>query len=106
VEIGGHTDSIGSPQYNRSLSQRRADSVARYLSSQGVDPSHMTARGYGEDMPIADNGTEDGRAQNRRVEFKVLQQPPQLKVVPARSTDASKEAAKTEPARVKRKHGQ
>jgi len=106
VEIGGHTDSIGSPQYNRNLSQRRADSVMRYLVGQGVEASHLTARGYGEDVPIAGNDTEDGRAENRRVEFKVLQQPPEVKVVPAASTEASKAAAKTEPPRIKRQHGQ
>jgi len=105
VEIGGHTDSIGSDAYNDNLSQRRANSVMRYLVAQGVDASHLSARGYGERRPIASNNTEDGRAENRRVEFKVLQQPADVKVVPMGSTPASKEAAKTEPENVKRKHG-
>ncbi len=105
VEIGGHTDSIGSDAYNRSLSQRRADSVMRYLTAQGVGANRLTARGYGEERPMATNNTEDGRAENRRVEFNVLQKPPQLNVVPAGSKSDSKEAAKTEPDAVKRKHG-
>jgi OOP family OmpA-OmpF porin len=69
VEVGGHTDSQGDDAFNKKLSQRRAESVRTYLTRKGVDGSRMVPRGYGEDVPIADNRTADGRAQNRRVEF-------------------------------------
>jgi outer membrane protein OmpA-like peptidoglycan-associated protein len=68
IEIAGHTDNVGGADYNRQLSQRRASSVAQYLTSRGVaEPRLMTAAG-GEDHPIASNSTEQGRAANRRVE--------------------------------------
>lgn len=69
VTIAGHTDSIGSNQYNLGLSQERADSVASYLMSQGVAADRMRAVGYGEDRPVATNETDEGRALNRRVEI-------------------------------------
>jgi OOP family OmpA-OmpF porin len=72
AEVAGHTDDRGAADYNRSLSQRRAESVRAYLLSKGVDASRLTARGYGEDSPIADNKTEKGRAENRRVELRAL----------------------------------
>lgn len=68
IEIVGHTDSTGSHAYNMSLSQRRAQSVANYLSAQGVDASRLSTRGAGPDQPVASNASADGRAQNRRVE--------------------------------------
>ena len=68
-EIQGHASSEGSDAYNMSLSGRRAESVRAYLATKGVDASRMTSKGYGETMPIADNATEDGRKQNRRVEL-------------------------------------
>jgi len=68
IEIVGHTDSTGSHAYNMSLSQRRAQSVANYLTSQGVDGARLSTRGAGPDQPIASNASSDGRAQNRRVE--------------------------------------
>lgn len=67
VEIQGHTDSIGTDAYNRSLSDRRATTVMKYLRTRGIDPSRMTTKGLGESEPAADNGTKAGRAQNRRV---------------------------------------
>jgi outer membrane protein OmpA-like peptidoglycan-associated protein len=68
AEIEGHTDNAGSKAYNTGLSQRRADSVRRYLIEHyGIDGSRLTAKGYGPDEPIADNKTAEGRAQNRRV---------------------------------------
>jgi outer membrane protein OmpA-like peptidoglycan-associated protein len=72
IDVLGHTDSTGSDAYNQSLSERRAQSVANYLASRGVAPARMATRGFGESQPIADNGTEYGRAQNRRVEIKVV----------------------------------
>ena len=69
VEVGGHTDSQGNDNFNLKLSQNRANSVRAYLIKQGVAPDRMTAKGYGENVMIADNRTADGRAQNRRVEF-------------------------------------
>jgi OOP family OmpA-OmpF porin len=66
--IEGYTDSMGSEDYNMGLSQRRADSVVKYLSSRGVNlDGRFTAKGYGEADPVASNDTKEGRAQNRRV---------------------------------------
>ena len=72
IDVLGHTDSTGSDAYNQGLSERRAQSVAGYLSSRGVAPARMATRGFGETQPIADNATEYGRSQNRRVEIKVV----------------------------------
>lgn len=69
VDVNGHTDSTGSDSYNMGLSQRRASSVASYLGAQGVDSRRFAINGYGKTQPIASNATEDGRAQNRRVEI-------------------------------------
>jgi outer membrane protein OmpA-like peptidoglycan-associated protein len=66
----GHTDSVGSDAYNQALSERRARAVVDFLAAQGVDASRIRAVGRGESQPIADNGTEEGRAQNRRVVLK------------------------------------
>jgi OmpA-OmpF porin, OOP family len=73
VQISGHTDSTGKREYNTQLSQRRAESVVKYLTAKGVAAERMTATGYGPDRPIASNDTADGRAENRRVEFKPIQ---------------------------------
>lgn len=78
IDVLGHTDSTGSDAYNQGLSERRAQSVASYLSMRGVSSARIATRGYGESMPIADNNTEAGRAANRRVE---------IKVVPVRESD-------------------
>ncbi|RMG46892.1 MAG: OmpA family protein [Acidobacteria bacterium] len=72
VEIGGHTDSTGSAAYNKRLSQKRAEAVRQYLISKGVAPERLTAVGYGEEKPIADNKTKEGRARNRRVELRKI----------------------------------
>ena len=73
VEISGHTDKIGTKEYNNQLSYRRARAVVNVLTRKGVDPARIQAVGYGEDKPIASNDDErDGRELNRRVEFKVL----------------------------------
>ncbi len=74
VEIGGHTDSQGSDSYNLRLSESRANAVRNYLIQRGVEASRLIAKGYGESMPIAPNTTREGRARNRRVEFKVISQ--------------------------------
>jgi OmpA-OmpF porin, OOP family len=69
VRIEGHTDSVGSAEYNQGLSQRRAESVRAYLAGQGIAGNRMMAVGYGEERPVATNETDEGRAQNRRVEI-------------------------------------
>lgn len=69
IEVIGHTDSIGSDSYNQTLSERRAASVTDYLRSHDIAPSRLSTKGMGKTDPIATNATEDGRAQNRRVEF-------------------------------------
>jgi len=72
IEISGHTDSEGSETYNQKLSEGRAAAVVGYLVSQGIDPSRIIATGYGESRPIDTNHTEEGMAQNRRVEFTLI----------------------------------
>jgi outer membrane protein OmpA-like peptidoglycan-associated protein len=72
VEVGGHTDAVGGDAYNQGLSERRAQSVRNYLIQSGIDAARLEARGYGEYQPVASNTTRDGRALNRRIEFKVL----------------------------------
>lgn len=72
IEVAGHTDSSGSDQYNQQLSQRRASSVAGYLSSHGVDQQRLITIGAGEAHPVASNDTEPGRAANRRVELTIV----------------------------------
>lgn len=72
IEVAGHTDSIGSESYNQQLSERRANSVAAYLASHGVPSARVVTIGAGELHPVASNDTEDGRAQNRRVEITIV----------------------------------
>jgi outer membrane protein OmpA-like peptidoglycan-associated protein len=72
VEIQGHTDNNGTPESNKTLSQDRANSVKRYLSAGGVSEARMTAIGYGQEVPLADNKTEAGKTKNRRVDFKLV----------------------------------
>ena len=69
LEVAGHTDSQGSDAYNQKLSEARAAAVAAWLTAHGVAKDRLSAKGYGETRPIADNGTDEGRAQNRRVEL-------------------------------------
>jgi len=69
IEVGGHTDSRADDDYNLKLSQRRAETVRDYLISKGIAADRLTAKGYGETKPIADNETEEGRFKNRRVEL-------------------------------------
>ena len=72
VIITGHTDNVGKPDYNLKLSLQRAEAVRDYLISLGADPQKFQVSGAGETKPIADNSTEDGRANNRRVEVEVI----------------------------------
>lgn len=72
IDVLGYTDSSGSDSYNQALSERRAQAVASYLTSKGVQPARIAAKGYGETMPVADNATEAGKAANRRVEIKLV----------------------------------
>lgn len=69
VEVGGHTDNVGTPEANQRLSQERAQAVLAALVTRGVKADRMTAKGYGQTTPVADNRTEEGRAKNRRVEL-------------------------------------
>jgi OOP family OmpA-OmpF porin len=73
IRIGGYTDNQGDPAANLKLSQDRADNVMQQIIVLGVDPSRMDAKGYGEDHPVADNATDVGRAQNRRIAMRVTQ---------------------------------
>ena len=72
VEIGAHTDARGSDDYNVKLSGRRAQSVVDWLIENGIDPTRLVSKGYGETTPVASNETDEGRALNRRVEFKLV----------------------------------
>ncbi len=72
IEIGGHTDNVGSPADNKTLSLNRAKSVYDYMLEKGISKSRMSYKGYGETKPVESNDTEQGRALNRRIEFKVL----------------------------------
>jgi OOP family OmpA-OmpF porin len=73
VEVIGHTDNAGSRAGNLSLSQARAEAVKSYVASRGIDPDSISVSGEGPDRPVADNRTAEGRARNRRIEFKVVQ---------------------------------
>ncbi|WP_162918908.1 Ig-like domain-containing protein [Taklimakanibacter deserti] len=72
LEIGGHTDNIGSEPYNQALSERRAVAVMHALGEAGVAADRLSAVGYGETVPVGDNGTDEGRARNRRIEIKIV----------------------------------
>jgi OOP family OmpA-OmpF porin len=73
ISIEGHTDSVGSNEYNLDLSRRRAESVRKYLEAQGIEAGRMQISGLGEEQPVATNDTAEGRAQNRRVELRVAE---------------------------------
>jgi OOP family OmpA-OmpF porin len=81
VEVGGHTDATGSADFNRKLSQQRAESVMKYLATKGINKQRLEAKGFGPDVPIADNNTPEGQAANRRVEFNIVKQGPKKTVV-------------------------
>jgi len=69
LTIEGHTDSIGQAAYNQKLSADRAEAVKAWLAAHGVDATRLSGAGFGDAKPVADNATEEGRAQNRRVEL-------------------------------------
>ncbi len=94
IEIQGYTDATGPAEYNRRLSQRRAEAVKSYLIGKGVNGSTLTARGYGKESPAASNSTAEGRAQNRRVAFQVTNVPAHVNVDTQEATAASTDAAK------------
>ncbi|MDR1848145.1 MAG: OmpA family protein [Bacteroidales bacterium] len=71
IEIAGHTDNTGSKQHNQTLSENRAKAVCDYLISKGISPTRLTAHGYGQEQPVASNDTDEGKAQNRRTEFRI-----------------------------------
>lgn len=94
VEIDGHTDSKGTDFYNLKLSQSRANSVKGYLVGRGIAADRLSAKGFGEGLPIADNANDEGREQNRRVELKVLESAPLAEVVaPSPVSPAAKNSA-------------
>lgn len=72
IDVYGHTDADGSDAYNQTLSERRAQSVASYLSGRGVQSARIATRGFGETQPVASNATAEGKAANRRVEIKIV----------------------------------
>lgn len=86
IEVQGHTDDTGTEEYNQTLSERRASSVSTYLTERGIDAARVTTKGYGEMTPKYDNTTDDGRTQNRRVEFLITANEKMI-------ADAEKEAA-------------
>ncbi len=73
IEIGGHTDNVGKPAANILLSMERAKSVMAYIITRGIDPSRLTAKGYGSAVPVESNATAAGKAINRRTEVKILE---------------------------------
>ena len=72
IEIGGHTDNVGSDTYNKTLSEARALAVKEYLTTKGISANRLSYKGYGEEKPIGTNDTDEGKAENRRVEFTIL----------------------------------
>lgn len=74
IEIAGHTDNVGNKETNLKLSQERAEAVRTYLIKKGIEASRITAKGYGDTKPVANNSTEAGRQQNRRTEVKIIKE--------------------------------
>lgn len=79
IQVSGHTDSIGTADYNQTLSEQRADAVVRYLAAQGIKANRIQAFGYGLRQPIDSNSTPEGRFNNRRVEFDIIKIGPRRK---------------------------
>ncbi|MFN7014845.1 MAG: OmpA family protein, partial [Bacteroidia bacterium] len=72
IEISGHTDNVSSDEFNLRLSENRAKAVVEFLVQNGIAKERLTYKGYGKSQPIATNDTEEGRQENRRVEFKII----------------------------------
>jgi OOP family OmpA-OmpF porin len=103
IEINGYTDSVGSAKYNQKLSKKRAEAVRSYLIGKGIKGDKLVARGFGKEHPVASNKTAEGRTENRRVEFVVLNKPAHVKVISKDATKQSKAAAgKSAPSRHKK----
>ncbi|MBW2261757.1 MAG: OmpA family protein [Deltaproteobacteria bacterium] len=98
VEVQGHTDNKGGHKHNMDLSQRRAESVVKYLVGQGVSADNLVAKGYGPDMPIASNKKKKGRKKNRRVEFHILSDEAMEEMSEAGEEPAEEEASEEAPA--------
>ena len=81
VQVQGHTDTDGSAELNRKLSQARSESVVKYMIGKGIKKDRLDSKGFGPDVPIADNAIPEGREANRRVEFLILKQGPTKTVV-------------------------
>jgi len=73
IEIGGHTDDQGSESHNLILSEQRAGAVVSYLIANGISSGRLKSKGYGFSVPLTDNSTEEGRAMNRRTEFRIIE---------------------------------
>jgi len=73
IELAGYTDNVGNPESNMQLSQKRAESVRNYLIKKGVPAERLQAKGYGQDFPVADNDTPEGRKENRRTEIHTIE---------------------------------
>lgn len=91
VQIGGHTDSTGTPEKNMKLSDDRAASVKNYLIKKGIDKKRLESKGFGQTKPISDNKTDEGKYQNRRVEFKIIDPAPPKSKTGAKEKEATKE---------------
>ena len=106
IEVSGHTDNSGDANFNKELSQKRANAVVAYLTQKGTAPSRLQANGYGQEKPISDNATNAGRQKNRRVEFKVLhstkvkkeEKAPAAPSAPSKPADPSAPSAPSAPA--------
>ncbi len=81
VQVQGHTDTDGSAELNRKLSQARSESVVKYMVGKGIKSGRLEGKGFGPDVPIADNAIPEGREANRRVEFLIVKQGPKKTVV-------------------------
>jgi len=93
IEIQGHTDNVGGEGYNEKLSEARAQTVLQWLVDHGIEPSRLRAVGYGKERPLDTNDTEEGRQQNRRVEFHILEQDSEEAGGPAESANTGEEGA-------------
>ncbi len=96
IRIEGHASSEGPDKYNKELSDKRAKAVMEFLIKAGVEPERMEAIGYGEERPIADNDTEEGREKNRRVEFNIIARLSQEELAALKSAAASEAASEEE----------